>query len=66
MKLSQELGHQAKSKEKLVNTLAVTFLKKSSCILLKMFVLIISMSGLKLGHWGSKTSSLDQNHGRPC
>ena len=34
----------------IVNTLEVTFLKQSSCTLLKMFVLMISMSSLDLGH----------------
>ena len=38
----------------------VTFLKQSSWILLKMFVLMISMSSLKLGHMGSKTRSPGQ------
>ena len=40
----QKLGHQAKWKKNLVDTLEVTFLKWSSWILLKMFVLIISQS----------------------
>ena len=35
--LGSKLGHQAKSKENLVNTLAITFLKQSSWILLKCF-----------------------------
>ena len=51
----QKLSHLAKSAENLVNTLAVAFLKQSSWILLKMFVLMISRSSLKLGHIGSKT-----------
>ena len=46
----QKLGHQAKSMENLVNTLAVTFFQQSSWILLKMFVLVSSWSRLKLGH----------------
>ena len=45
---------QAKSAENLFNTLAVTFLKQSSWILLKMFVLMSSKICLKLGHVGSK------------
>ena len=40
--LTSKLGHQAKSKENLVNTPEVTFLKLSSSVLLKMFVLMIS------------------------
>ena len=44
-----KIGHQAKSKENLVNTLEVTFFKKLSSILLKMNVLIISRSSSKLG-----------------
>ena len=50
----QKLGHQAKSKENLVNTLVVTFLKLSSWVLLKMFVLMIYRSSSKLGHLRSK------------
>ena len=53
----KKLGHQVKSKEKLVNTLEVTFLKQSIWILLKMFVLMISRSSSKLGHLGWKTRS---------
>ena len=53
----QKLGHQAKPAENLVNTLAVTFLKQLSWILLKMFVLMSSRICLKLGHLGSKTRS---------
>ena len=56
----RKLGHQAKSKEDLVNTLEVTFLKQSSQILIKMFVLMISKSDMKLGHVGSKTRSPGQ------
>ena len=44
-----KIGHQAKSKENLVNTLEVTFFKKSSSVLLKMNVLMISRSSSKLG-----------------
>ena len=51
----QKLGHLAKSAENLVNTLVVTFLKQWSWILLRIFVLMISRSSLKLGHMGSKT-----------
>ena len=51
----KKLGHLAKSAENLVNTLPATFLKQSSWILLKLFVLMISRSSLKLGHMGSKT-----------
>ena len=59
----QKLGHLAKSKENLVNTLAVTFLKQSSYILLKIFVLISRSSlklgqGPKLGHWAKLTENL--------
>ena len=54
----QKLGHQAKPAENFVNTLAVTFLKQSSWILLKMFVLMISRSSLKLGHLGQKPGHL--------
>ena len=54
---SSKLGHLAKSAEKLVNTLVVTFFKQSSWILLNMFVLMISRSDLKLGHLGSETMS---------
>ena len=56
----QKLGHLAKSAENLVITLAVTFLKQSSWILLKMFVLMIFRSSSKLGHLGSKTKSPGQ------
>ena len=53
-----DFGSKTKSpyhiKEKLVNTLAVTFLKQSSAILLNMFVLMIARSSLKLGHFGQK------------
>ena len=51
---SQKPGHQAKSKDDLVNNLEVTFLKQSSLILPKMFVLMISRPSSKLGHLGSK------------
>ena len=61
----QKLGHQVKSKEKL-NTLEVTFLKQSSCILLKMIALMISRTSLKLDHLGSKTRSSGQIKGKPC
>ena len=43
----------AMAAENLVNTLAVTCLKQSSCILLKMFVLS-SRPSSKLGHLRSK------------
>ena len=62
----QKLGHQVKSKEKLVNTLEVIFLKQSSCLLLIMFAMMISRSVLKLGHLGSKTRSPGQIKGKPC
>ena len=61
----QKLGHQAKSAEN-VNTLAVTFLKQSSWILLNMFVLMISRSSSKLGHLGSKTRSPGKISGKSC
>ena len=64
--LSQKLGYQVKSKENLVNTLEVTFWKQLLWILLKMFVLMISRSGLKLGQLGSKTRSPGQSKGKPC
>ena len=63
---SQKLGHGAKSAENFVNTLAVIFFKQSSWILLKMFVLMISRSGSKLGHLGSKTRSPGQISRKPC
>ena len=53
-----KLGHRAKSAENLVNILGVTFLKQSSWILLKMFLLMISRSSSKLGHVGSKLGHL--------
>ena len=56
--VGQNLGHRAKSAENLVNTLAVTFLKQSSWILLKMFVLMISRSSSKLEHLGQKLGHL--------
>ena len=59
-------GHQAKSAENFVNTLAVTFFKQSSWILLKMFVLMISRSSLKLSHMGSKTRSPGQISRKLC
>ena len=62
----QKLGHQAKSKEKFVNTLAVTFMKQSSWILLIVFVLMSSKSSSKLGHLGSKTRSPGQISRKPC
>ena len=40
--------------------------KQSSWILLKMFVLMISRSSLKLGHLGSTTGSPGQISGKPC
>ena len=52
--LGQKLGHRIKSAENIVNTLAVTFLKQSSWILLKIIVLIISRSSLKLDREGQK------------
>ena len=64
---SQKLGHQAKSKENLVNTLEVTFLKQSSWILPKMFfffrwflsqVWIWVMWGQKLGHQAKSKENL--------
>ena len=64
--LEQKLGHQAKSKENLVNTLDVILLNQSSWILLKMFVLMISRSSFKLGHLESKTRSPGQIKRRPC
>ena len=60
------LGHLAKSAENLVNTLAVTFLKQSSWIWLKMFVLMISRSSSKLEHLGSKTRSPGQIRVKSC
>ena len=54
-------SHRAKSAENLVNTLAVTFLKQSSWILLKMFVLMSSRLSSKLGHLGSKTRTPRQS-----
>ena len=62
----QKLGHWAKSAENLVNTLAVTFLKQSSWILLKMFVLMSSRSGSNLGYLGSKTRSPGQISRKFC
>ena len=62
----QKLGHRASSAENLVNTLAVTFFKQSSCILLNMFVLMISRSSSKLGHLESKTRSPGQISRKPC
>ena len=56
----QKLGHLAKSAENLVITLVVTFFKQSSWISLKMLVLMIFRSSLKLGHLGSKTRSPSQ------
>ena len=50
----KKLGHLAKSKEDLVITLEVTFFNQLSWTMLKMFVLKISRSSLKLGHLGSK------------
>ena len=62
---SEKLGHQAKSKENFVNTLAVTFLKQSSWILLKMFVLMSLVQvrnwvtwGQKLGHHAKSAENL--------
>ena len=52
--LESKSGHRAKSKENLVYTLEVNFLKQSSWIMLKMFVLKISRWSLKLGHMGLK------------
>ena len=63
MTWGKKLGHWAKSKEELVNCPEVTFLKQSSWILLKMFVLMISRSSLKLSHLGSKSRSPDQIKG---
>ena len=60
----QKLGHQAKSAENLVNTLA--FLKQSSWILLKMLILMIFRSSSKLGHLDSKTRSQGQISRKPC
>ena len=57
--LGSILGHQASSKENLFNTVEVTFLKYSSRILLKMFILVISRSSSELGH-GVKKTQLDQ------
>ena len=54
----QKLGHRAKSAENLVNTLAVTFLKQSSWILLKIFVLMISRSVWNWVTWGQKLDHL--------
>ena len=53
----KKLGHQVKSKEKLVNTLEVTVLTQSWWNLLRMFALVISRSSSKLDHLGSKTRS---------
>ena len=63
---SQKLGHWVKSAENFVNTLAVTFFKQSSWILLKMFVLMIFRSGSKLGHLWSKNRSPGQISRKPC
>ena len=54
----KKLGHKTKSKENLVNTLAVTFLKHSPWIFLKIFVLMSSRSSLKLVTWGQKLGHL--------
>ena len=60
-----KVGHPAKSAENLVNTLAVTFFKQSSWILLKLFVLIISRlvwnwvtCDQKLGHQAKSKGNL--------
>ena len=60
----QKLGHLAKSAENLVITLAVTFFKQPSGILLKMFILMIFRSSSKLGHLGSKTRSKTRSPGQ--
>ena len=52
--LDSKLGHQAKSKEKLVNTLEVQISKDSLCVVLKVFVLMNSMSSLKTRSLGIK------------
>ena len=52
--LGQKVGHQARSAENFVNTLVVTFLKQSSWILLKMFVLMISSQVRNWVTWGQK------------
>ena len=62
----QKIGHQAKSKENLVNTLAVIFLQQPSWILLETLILMISRSSSKQGHLGSKTRSPGQIKGKPC
>ena len=60
----QKRDHQAKSKENLVNTLVITFLKQSSWILLKMFVLMMSGWRSKLGPWGQKLGPQAKSKGK--
>ena len=62
----QKLGHQVKSKEKLVNTLQVIVLTQSWWNLLKMFASFKSRSSSKLGHLGSKSRSPGQISRKPC
>ena len=62
----QKLGHQAKSMENRVYTIAVTFFNQCSWILLKMFVYMISRSSMKQGLLGSKTRSLSKIKRKLC
>ena len=50
----------------LVYTLENTVLIQSSGNFIRMLIIIISRSSLKLGHVGSKTRSLDQILEKPC
>ena len=43
-----------------------TVLVLKSCNFFRMLIIIILRSGLKLGHVGSKTRSLDQILEKPC
>ena len=64
--LGQKLGRYVKSKKNLVYTLKGTVLIQSSRNFVRLLIIIISRSNLKLGHVGSKTRSLGQILEKPC
>ena len=53
--LGQKLGHKAKLKENLVNTLAVAIFASAVGNFFRMFLLIISKPSLNMGHIGLET-----------
>ena len=64
--LGQKLGHKVKSYKNLVYTLEGTVSIQSSRNFIRMLMIMIFRSSLKLGYVGSKTRSLGQILEIPC